>query len=398
MSTNARGSQGPARESAQSDDVEFHLPVDLRDLRDTWNELGRRDAMWAVLSGPFEGRRDWNAEDFFRTGVEEVEAVLARCASLGAAPARDRALDFGCGIGRLSQALAQHFREVDGVDIASAMLEQARQHNRAGDRCRFHLNDSDSLALFGDATFDFVYTSITLQHMEPRYSRRFLAEFFRVVKPGGVVVFQIPAEQIAAPSGPVSPAEPLPAEACRAEISAVTSLRCAPGARVRLPVRVRNAGQVAWPAVGDADGRLSVRLANHWRHRFGWMVRRDDVRASLVEDLEPGGEVVLDLVFEAPRRGVHIMELDMVQENVRWFESTGSRVERVRVVVDAGLRGDGAVGVPRRMEMYGVARQDVEALLSEHGADLLSADADDAPGPGWTSFRYFARRRLAPLV
>ena len=80
--------------------------MNLRDLRDTWDELGRRDAMWAVLSGPLEGRRSWNRDDFFRTGVEEVAAVLRRTTQLGALPHLGRALDFGCGIGRLSQALA----------------------------------------------------------------------------------------------------------------------------------------------------------------------------------------------------------------------------------------------------------------------------------------------------
>src|SRR5262245_7878422 len=104
--------------------------MDLRELRDTWNELGRRAAMWAVLSGPFEARREWDRDMFFQTGIDEVAAVLARAAALGVVPARHRALDFGCGIGRLSQALAGHFDSVDGVDIASAMLEQAREQNR----------------------------------------------------------------------------------------------------------------------------------------------------------------------------------------------------------------------------------------------------------------------------
>lgn len=366
--------------------------MELRDLRDTWNELGRRDAMWAVLSGPFEASRKWEPEAFFATGVEEVAMVLARSASLGASPMRGRALDFGCGIGRLSQALAREFSAVDGVDIAAAMLEQAKEYNRAGDRCHFHLNEDDSLALFADATFDFVYSSITLQHMEPRYSRRFLAEFFRVTRPGGVVVFQIPGElTMSAPVAAIEP-RPLPPAGCQAELTAPEQVRCAPGACIRLPVRVRNLSNETWPAVGEADGRLSVRLANHWRHRFGWMVRFDDVRAVLADDLAPGAEMLLDLVFDAPARGVHIVELDMVQEGVTWFGPAGSKTRRVRVIVDPSLPGNTVVGVPRRMEMYGVPRAEVEAIVAAAGAELLAADVDDAPGPGWTSYRYFARR------
>lgn len=378
--------------AARKRGVESRLEMDLQNLRDTWNELGRRDAMWAVLSGPRESSRAWDPEAFYRTGVEEVEAVLARCAVLGAAPRLERALDFGCGIGRLSQALARHFSEVHGVDIATAMLEQAREQNRAGDRCQFHLNESDSLALFPDATFDFVYSSITLQHMEPRFSRGFLSEFFRVTRPGGVVVFQIPSDQVQAPPGHASRSGPLPREAFLAEISAPAAFTCAPGARVRLPVRVRNLSKVPWPALGDAAGGHSVRLGNHWRHRLGWMVRRDDVRAALVEDLAPGEEVVLDLVFEAPVRGVHIMELDMVQEGNIWFGTAGSPTARIRVTVDSNLAPGTVAGIARRMEMYGISRPEVESIIHVSGAELLAADDDDAPGAGWTSYRYFARR------
>jgi SAM-dependent methyltransferase len=366
--------------------------MELRDLRDTWNELGRRDAMWAVLSGPLEARRAWDPAAFFQTGVDEVNAVLGRVRALGVTPRLERALDFGCGIGRLSQALAAHFAEVDGVDIAAAMLEQAQTYNVAGARCRFHLNEQDSLALFPDDSFDFLYSSITLQHMDPRFSRRFLREFFRVVRPGGVVVFQIPSEVVATDAPPHIVAQPLPDAAFRAAIEAPPELTCAPGARVRVPVRVRNLSPHTWPSIGEPDGRLSVRLANHWRHRFGWMVRFDDVRAALANDLLPGDEVLVDLVFEAPASGVHLLELDMVQEGVSWFEPKGSATTRLRVRVDSSLSGDAAIGVPRRMDMFGIPRPEVEALVAASGGAVLAADPDDAPGPGWTSFRYFTRR------
>ncbi len=366
--------------------------MNLRDLRDTWNELGRTDAMWAVLTGPYEGRRAWDPAAFFQTGVDEVAMVLARAVEVAGPVTAGRALDFGCGIGRLSQALAKHFSEVHGVDIAPSMLEQARQHNQAGARCQFHLNETDSLSSFPDRHFDFIYSSITLQHMEPRFSRRFVQEFVRVVRPGGIVVFQVPSDRVPSPPGAATDAGPLPAAACRADIEVRPHVSCAPGARVRLPVRVRNAGHLSWPAGGGPDGARSVRLGNHWRHRFGWMVRVDDARAALLEDLPPGRDCVLELVFDAPRRGVHVLELDMVQEHVRWFADAGSSVTRVRVTVDPGLAPGTVVGIPPRMEMHGVPRPEVEQLLQTAGAELLAADPDDAPGPGWTSFRYFARR------
>jgi SAM-dependent methyltransferase len=102
------------------------------------------------------------------------------------------ALDFGCGVGRLTQALAPHFVRVYGVDIAPSMIEQAEILNRHGENCRYLLNQSSDLSLFPDAMFDFIYSQIVLQHMAPRYALKYVAEFLRVLRPGGVAVFQLP--------------------------------------------------------------------------------------------------------------------------------------------------------------------------------------------------------------
>ncbi len=106
---------------------------------------------------------------------------------------KKRALDFGCGVGRLTQALAAHFEQVDGVDVSRGMIKLADDLNPFPDSCRFHLNQAGDLALFETGSFDFVFSQITLQHMPPKYSRRYIREFIRLLRPGGVMVFQIPA-------------------------------------------------------------------------------------------------------------------------------------------------------------------------------------------------------------
>lgn len=65
--------------------------------------------------------------------------------------------------------------------------------------CRFYANAEDNLGAFGDGTFDFIYSSITLQHIAPRYAENYIREFLRLLVPGGGLVFQIPSE----PSGPL---------------------------------------------------------------------------------------------------------------------------------------------------------------------------------------------------
>jgi SAM-dependent methyltransferase len=72
------------------------------------------------------------------------------------------------------------------------MTKLAREFNQDVPGCSFVLNDQDSLAKFQDDSFGFVYTSIVLQHIAGPYNKRYIAELIRVLKPGGVLVFQVP--------------------------------------------------------------------------------------------------------------------------------------------------------------------------------------------------------------
>ena len=366
--------------------------MNLAGVQQAWNELAAKDAMWAVLTGPLATRRTWDADAFFKTGVAEVDSMLDRVRRAGVIPRFQRALDFGCGVGRLTQALGRHFERVDGVDISSAMIARAQALNRLGDHCQYHLNEADRLVAFPDGEFDFVYSMITLQHIEPQYSLRYIEEFFRVVRPGGVVVFQLPGEPVTVARQRTRSSAPLRRRAARAAIDAPPTLRCAPGAVLPLRILVRNEGTCTWATMAEDDGGYAIRLGNHWRRRFGWMLRRDDARTELAHDLAPGESMEIAINPVAPHKpGTYILELDMVQEHVRWFARWWSRRARTRVHVDPALESGVVQGLPPRIEMYGMPRREVEALIAACGGVLLAVDDNDAPGPGWTSYRYIAR-------
>ncbi|MBI2513738.1 MAG: methyltransferase domain-containing protein [Opitutae bacterium] len=168
----------------------------LRSTKKHWERFARTDPFWAVLTdGERKGNR-WTEEDFFRTGVDSVRDELAGVREACPDLRLGSALDFGCGVGRLTQALAEHFQHVTGVDISDEMLTHARRFNRHGERVRYLLNTSDNLRQLADNSFDFVYSVITLQHMEPVFARRYIAEFVRVAAPGGVILFQIPSVSV----------------------------------------------------------------------------------------------------------------------------------------------------------------------------------------------------------
>src|SRR5437660_12935525 len=104
--------------------------MSIQELKRTWDQFGKTDPLWAILSVPDKKGNRWRLDDFFDSGIQEIDSVIEYMKSLGLAVRHQRALDFGCGVGRLTQALAKHFDEVIGLDIAPSMLQLARRYNR----------------------------------------------------------------------------------------------------------------------------------------------------------------------------------------------------------------------------------------------------------------------------
>jgi ubiquinone/menaquinone biosynthesis C-methylase UbiE len=123
------------------------------------------------------------------TGDERDLLPLLRTALVGvAAP---RVLDVATGTGRVPLLLAGQpwfGGEVHGIDIAPAMLAQARtKAAAAGQSARIMLREGDAGALpWPDQTFDLV-TSLEALEFFP-YPRRALAEMARVLRPGGALI------------------------------------------------------------------------------------------------------------------------------------------------------------------------------------------------------------------
>ena len=173
----------------------------LEALQDNWNKLGVADPLWAVVSHADKRHGGWDPDEFFATGCAEIDQTLAWIEASGLPVAGEAALDFGCGAGRLTQALARRFSQTTGVDIAESMLAVAEEFNHQPERCRFVHNPHPDLRVFDTASFDLVNTLIVLQHMEPRYIESYLREFVRVLRPGGVLVFQLPSQPVPTAKG-----------------------------------------------------------------------------------------------------------------------------------------------------------------------------------------------------
>ncbi|HEX8473727.1 MAG TPA: methyltransferase domain-containing protein [Pyrinomonadaceae bacterium] len=376
----------------------------LRELQKNWHDFGRRDPLWAILTYPDKRNHKWSLDEFFHTGEWEIRNLIEFAASLDVKFSRRHALDFGCGVGRLTQALGEHFEQCDGVDIAPSMIELATKYNRHGARCRYHLNATNDLKLFSDASFDFIYSNIVLQHMKPEYVKNYIREFIRVLVPGGLLVFQLPTgpadvvmqkKQMASHAGDI-----LPDAAFKARISTrKKSMSVKAASQTVVRVRVKNISALEWPAESAMSETYGIWLGNHWLDESGNILVNDDGKTKLPQGLKPDEEVELELMANTPTvPGRYLLELDLVQENVAWFKSKGSESALIQVKVGGTRRerttrqtdADENLIVPV-MEMHGVSRELALEWIIEAGGVVVCVRENDYV-PEWNSLEYYVTK------
>ena len=153
-----------------------------------WDALARIDPLWAILSAPDKKFNRWTLAEFLAEGTKEISSLMAEAERLSLPVRRETAIDFGCGVGRLTSALRSHFATCYGVDISPGMLEQAR---KIAPQCEFR--QGDTLSSFADNSADLIYSSLVLQHQPDRESAiALITDMVRVLRPGGLLVFQMP--------------------------------------------------------------------------------------------------------------------------------------------------------------------------------------------------------------
>jgi SAM-dependent methyltransferase len=162
--------------------------------RRDWHEIGRLDALWAILSDPAKRHGRWDVDEFLATGRRDIDTMLETARRWNLPQHRGRALDFGCGVGRLTRALAAHFASATSVDISDVMVLRARAMHGDVPACVFEVLANGGLTAMPDRSFDCIYSRIVLQHItDRRVTEDNLREFVRLLADGGLLVFQLPA-------------------------------------------------------------------------------------------------------------------------------------------------------------------------------------------------------------
>ncbi len=157
-------------------------------MRDDWNARAEEDAGYYVAFGA----RDQDDAAFFATATEIVNSLETELTRVPeSARAGWKALEIGCGPGRLMRPMSRHFAEIYGVDVSDAMIALAKEKLADIPSARVEATDGAHLTSFADGSIDFVYSYAVFQHIPTRdVVMQYMREIHRVLRPGGLARLQ----------------------------------------------------------------------------------------------------------------------------------------------------------------------------------------------------------------
>jgi 2-polyprenyl-3-methyl-5-hydroxy-6-metoxy-1,4-benzoquinol methylase len=162
----------------------------MRWLEHEWEKFGRRDPYFGVLSEEKFRANQLDAAaraEFFASGERHVDAcfeTIRRCLAPAFSPRR--ALDFGCGVGRLVIPLARRCAAVVGADVSASMLAEARRNCDQQGLADVSLVETANGLGSVPGTFDFIHSFIVFQHIPAPKGEQLLAELLDRLEPGGI--------------------------------------------------------------------------------------------------------------------------------------------------------------------------------------------------------------------
>lgn len=168
----------------------------LRGIAAAWKSFGEEEPYWSVLTDD-QYKKDGiekRLNSFYKSGDVDVERAVASLLRNGVDCSKIRRVtDFGCGVGRLSLALAKRFPDVTGVDVSEPHLVIAREQASVRNIRNVSFTAVQSIEALGTLPeCDFLMTIIVLQHNPPPIIAATLRRLLGRVAPGGYAYFQLP--------------------------------------------------------------------------------------------------------------------------------------------------------------------------------------------------------------
>ncbi len=158
--------------------------ADLKTSWEFWDEKATENAAWYISSyGSYHNR---DMDGFWQSG-NTIWADLKRETGYVPKPT-DVVVDIGCGIGRLTRAMAQEVGHVHGFDISQNMLEEARKLGLPN--ATFYETEGNSLRPLPNKSCDLVMAYNVLQHMPSTdVLGEYLREMARISR--GIIAFTL---------------------------------------------------------------------------------------------------------------------------------------------------------------------------------------------------------------
>jgi SAM-dependent methyltransferase len=157
-------------------------------MRRDWDERARKDAFYYIASW----RKDWDPSAFLASGEEDYQRLVAPVLErFGFLPQSMTVLEFGCGAGRMTSSFVHHFGGVIAFDISTEMLGRARKLVSPAANVRWIQGNGVDLGGVEDTSVDFAFSYLVLQHLPAEeFVCSYIREMFRVLRPGGLCLFQ----------------------------------------------------------------------------------------------------------------------------------------------------------------------------------------------------------------
>lgn len=133
-------------------------------------------------------RENGSRSKLFESGRKDIRVAMALTGMRSGTHAS--LLEIGCGMGRLTYALADHFGFVLGTDVSAALIDEARATGSRGN-VAFEITDGLHVAPRDLREWDVVFSCEVFHHLQRATVDRYVSDAFRLLKPGGQFVFQV---------------------------------------------------------------------------------------------------------------------------------------------------------------------------------------------------------------